>query len=255
MAGKQCGEELREGYEVVASRRTQEGWRPRALPEAIATLFPELFETDSQIKKACRRKFVFVNSKAANCSTEVGSCSDVVILSRVTNRDLSGGIVNGSTQPNIEVIFQDDHLAVVVKPQGISTVGKGGNVTNLLSLVLEPTRASVELSKGALHSPKPVHRLDRLTGGLLAVAKTSAAMTKLASSFANREVEKKYVALVHGLIGEEEGKFDTPVDGKEAFTIYKRQRFWEVGGGQYISEVSLSPKTGESTLRHHCRCS
>merc|ERR1712078_969029 len=107
---------------------------------------------------------------------------------------------------------------------------RGNACSNVFSSVpycLKPTRAPLEDSGGALLRPRPVHRLDKLTGGLLIVAKTNVAMTKLGSDFRTRKVHKKYIALVHGKPKEPAGSFDAPIQKKNAFTSYTAGRTWE----------------------------
>jgi 23S rRNA pseudouridine1911/1915/1917 synthase len=86
-----------------------------------------------------------------------------------------------------------------------------------------------------------VHRLDRYTSGVLLVAKTDAAHRALAAQFASREVEKVYLALVHGSIRQEEGRIEKPIardpvrrvrmtarvqQGRAASTRYRVLRRW-----------------------------
>ena len=59
--------------------------------------------------------------------------------------------------------------------------------------------------------PGIVHRLDRYTSGVLLVARTDAAHRALAAQFAAREVEKVYLALVHGEVKQDSGRIDTPI--------------------------------------------
>ena len=91
-------------------------------------------------------------------------------------------------------------FAVVVKPEGVNTVGdaRGGwTAERMLPYFLAPT-IGVE---GALVRPRPVHRLDALTSGLLVVAKTRLAATSLSEAFTVERVTKRYRAVLCGCGG------------------------------------------------------
>eukprot|EP00536_Pseudo-nitzschia_multiseries_P013112 jgi/Psemu1/290688/fgenesh1_pg.541_\ len=95
------------------------------------------------------------------------------------------------------VVYQDDVLAVVNKPENRTTIGNGnGNgecesdLQSILGFLLAPSPLD------PLYAPRPVHRLDRRTSGLVVVAKTKATMRDLSKAFATRSVQKTYTALV-----------------------------------------------------------
>ncbi len=98
----------------------------------------------------------------------------------------------------LEVLFEDDHVAVVVKPQGIPTTG-AKSLQSYVPFALQPTRAPPEESKGAIPKPRPGHRLDKATGGLVTCAKTFAALAQLREDFNNRNVQKEYVSTASGI--------------------------------------------------------
>lgn len=94
------------------------------------------------------------------------------------------------------IIFEDNHLLVVVKPPGLLVQGDDSGRPTLL-----------EWAKGYLkekyHKPGRVfmglvHRLDRLAGGVVILARTSKAASRLSEQFRNRETEKTYLAVIEG---------------------------------------------------------
>ena len=99
-----------------------------------------------------------------------------------------------------------------------------------------------------------MHRLDRPTYGLVVVAKTRPALVALSKAFANRRVQKRYVAIVSGSVDHDgdEGMIDTPISGAEAET-----RFVVRGHGRcltwgWITSLDLWPRTGRRhQLRRH----
>ncbi len=99
----------------------------------------------------------------------------------------------------LRILYEDDHLVAVDKPAGMTVhagagVERGTLVNALLGRFGRLSGVGGELRPGI------VHRLDRLTSGVLLVAKTDAAHQELARQFASRQVNKLYVALVHGLV-------------------------------------------------------
>ncbi|QDZ19466.1 RNA pseudouridylate synthase [Chloropicon primus] len=246
---------IREGYEVVAE--CQADWEEeKPLTDALLALFPELFKEKSSAKNAARRKLVMVNDKVMRCSGKVSTSDLVTVTNRTTiTKDLSIYLPKevAETVKTIKVVYEDDHLGVMVKPRGMLSHGKGYECANsLVAHLLEPTKASVEESGGSMHRPRLCHRLDMLTGGLLLVAKTSVAMQALSKAFSERDISKEYFAIVHGKLEEESGIIDKPVEGKEAVTRFERGRTYTAGGAAVVTEVTLFPKTGRrNQIRKH----
>ena len=100
----------------------------------------------------------------------------------------------------LDVVFEDEYLAVVNKPAGmIVHAGAGDEERNRGTLVNALLFRFQNLSElGGEARPGIVHRLDKETSGLMVVAKTDEVHRKLAAQFASRQVKKSYVALVGG---------------------------------------------------------
>jgi 23S rRNA pseudouridine1911/1915/1917 synthase len=102
----------------------------------------------------------------------------------------------------LEIVYEDDDLAVVNKPAGMMVHAGAGatdderNRGTLVNALLH--RFGALSGVGGELRPGIVHRLDRETSGLMIVAKNDAAHRKLSEQFSGREVKKTYVALVHG---------------------------------------------------------
>jgi 23S rRNA pseudouridine1911/1915/1917 synthase len=102
----------------------------------------------------------------------------------------------------LEIVYEDDDLAVVNKPAGMMVHAGAGatdderNRGTLVNALLHRFRALSGV--GGELRPGIVHRLDRETSGLMIVAKNDVAHRKLSEQFSGREVKKTYVALVHG---------------------------------------------------------
>ena len=110
--------------------------------------------------------------------------------------------------------MKDDDLAVIDKPAGMMVhAGAGDEEQNrgtLVNALLFHFGKSLSQSGGELR-PGIVHRLDKQTSGLIAVAKNDSAHRKLGEMFAERKLRKMYLALVHGWMKEDAGTVNLPI--------------------------------------------
>jgi len=110
----------------------------------------------------------------------------------------------------IDVVFEDAHLAVVLKPAGLVVhPGHGARRGTLVHALLGRGMPLAPL--GGPERPGIVHRLDKETSGLLVVAKTDAAHRALAAMFAERRIKKTYLALLWGRPRPASGRIDAPI--------------------------------------------
>jgi 23S rRNA pseudouridine1911/1915/1917 synthase len=140
----------------------------------------------------------------------------------------------------LRILYEDADLVAIDKPAGMVVhAGAGVHAGTLVNALLHHF-ASLSKVGGELR-PGIVHRLDRYTSGVLLVAKTDAAHRALAGQFAGREVEKIYLALVHGAVKHQEGRIEKPIardpvrrvrmtarleHGRTAWTRYRVLRRW-----------------------------
>jgi len=134
----------------------------------------------------------------------------------------------------IEILYQDDWIAVIEKPPGMTVhPGAGQTRGTLVNALLHhlPGLSGI----GGVERPGIVHRLDRETSGLMVVAKSDAAHVELARQFAQRTTTKIYRALVEGVPKQREGRIEGPIgrhpvhrkrmtirpDGRAARTDYR----------------------------------
>ncbi len=103
----------------------------------------------------------------------------------------------------LDVIYEDSDLVVVNKVSGMtvhSGAGENGRAGTLVNALLH--RFGQLSSMGGELRPGIVHRLDRLTSGVILIAKTDRAHRRLAEQFEKREIDKTYLAIVHGTVEE-----------------------------------------------------
>jgi len=110
----------------------------------------------------------------------------------------------------LQILYEDDDLAAIDKPAGMVVhAGAGIHSGTLVNAILHHF-ASLSKTGGDLR-PGIVHRLDRFTSGVLLVAKNDMAHQYLAKQFSSREVEKVYLAMVHGAVHPEHARIDKPI--------------------------------------------
>ncbi len=111
----------------------------------------------------------------------------------------------------ISVIYEDEDILVVNKPKGLVVHPANGNPDGtLVNAILALCKDSLSGIGGEIR-PGIVHRLDKDTSGLLIVAKNDKTHIKMSEQIKNREVKKTYVALVRGIVPEEEATIDMPI--------------------------------------------
>ena len=110
----------------------------------------------------------------------------------------------------LDVLYEDDAFVAIDKPAGMVVhAGAGVHGGTLVNALLG--RFESLSGVGGELRPGIVHRLDRFTSGVILVAKNDAAHRALASQFAGRQVEKTYLALVHGRVPAEQGRIEKPI--------------------------------------------
>ena len=110
----------------------------------------------------------------------------------------------------LEILYQDDQLAVVVKPCGMVVHPAAGNADGTLVNALLYHLDSLSGIGGEMR-PGIVHRLDKETSGLMLVAKNDAAHAALSRQLSERRMEKHYRAVVFGRMKEEQGVVEQPI--------------------------------------------
>ena len=110
----------------------------------------------------------------------------------------------------LEILYEDQYLAVVVKPEGMVVHPAPGNEEGTLVNAL--LHHLTDLSGiGGEERPGIVHRLDKDTSGVMLVAKDDQTHLSLSKQLSNREIEKHYRAKVYGLMKEMEGEIEQPI--------------------------------------------
>ena len=154
----------------------------------------------------------------------------------------------------LEILYEDNHIIVVVKPFNILSQGDSTGDKSIMDYIKEYIKNKYN-KPGNVYLGL-VHRLDRPVSGIMVFAKTSKAASRLSKYFNEHSIEKKYYAIVHGKILND-GKFVDKIkkdnnsgnsyisdEGKDAELDYKVIKYDEKSNSTL---VSIDLKTG----RHH----
>ena len=216
-----------------------EGVKPIRLIDYVLEIFPQM-ATRSSAKKALKKGAVKVdgNQRPSGWWLKPGMKLELFDLELTPPKILP---------MKLEVVFEDDYLAIIHKPAGISVSGnKYVTIQNALLFNLKPSS-----SDDAMAWPKPVHRLDFPTSGLLLIAKTSMAVIGLGKQFENKVVKKRYRAIVSGKLPKH-GVVESPVADQFARTVYRSIKYIPSPMTEWLTLVDLFPETGRThQLRIH----
>ncbi len=189
---------LYEHFRVVADR----GQQLLRVDKFLINHLPD--SSRNRIQAAAKAGFVYVNGESVKSNYRVKP-GDVVTL--MLDRPRYENTIEPENIP-LDIVYEDDELLVVDKPAGLVVHPGCGNYTGTLVNAIayhlrdlpsyDPNDPSVGL----------VHRIDKDTSGLLVVAKTPNAKTKLGVQFFNKTTRRRYNALVWGNPGESEGRIE-----------------------------------------------
>ena len=249
--------ELYEHYRVVADKGQQ-------LLRIDKFLLDHLKDTSrNRIQLAARAGFIHANGQPVKSNYRVKP-GDVVTL--LLDRPRYENTIEPENIP-LDIVYEDDDLLVVNKPAGLVVHPGCGNYTGtLVDAIAWHMRNNPEYDP---NDPAVglVHRIDKDTSGLLVVAKTPEAKTKLGVQFFNKTTRRRYNALVWGNLADDEGRIEgniarNPRDrmqmavfapdseiGKHAVTHYRvLQRFG------YVTLVECILETGRThQIRVHMK--
>jgi 23S rRNA pseudouridine1911/1915/1917 synthase len=217
-----------------------EGAPDARLDQLVSQIFPA-FPTRASARKACERGEVAVDGWLSESCRWVRPGYEVLWVAGAETRQMR------VLERPIPVLFEDDQLAVVHKPAGMPTSGHWARTLER-TLPVNLRRCTLP---DALPTPRPVHRLDAPTSGLVLVAKTRSAHAALGQAFEGRRVRKRYRAIAIGKL-EGEGTIEEQIEGRPAKSRYVAVEHSQALRTEFITTLDLFPETGRThQLRLH----
>ena len=194
----------------------------------ISSVDTEISRTAAQ--RLIEEQAITVNGKNTKASYKVQE-NDVIEIQENEPKEIE---LKAENIP-VEIIYEDEDIIVVNKPKGLVVHPAVGNPDGtLVNAIMAICKDSLSGIGGEIR-PGIVHRLDKDTSGILIVAKNDTAHVNLSEQIKNHEVEKTYIALVRGIVKENEATINMPIgrstkdrkkmavskNGKNAITHFK----------------------------------
>ena len=158
-----------------------EKYNNKKLNNFILDSFPTL--NKNTLFKALRKKDIRINNVRVSEDKTIYTGDEITIY-------IVDELLFGKEQTNIEVVYEDDNILVVNKPEGIPVTEDQSSTNNLTKILKEKYGNHI----------KPCHRIDRNTKGLVLFSKNDEALSILLEKFKSKEIEKHYIAKVYGII-------------------------------------------------------
>jgi 23S rRNA pseudouridine1911/1915/1917 synthase len=218
--------------------------------------------TRSKVQAGIEEGFVQVNGKTVKSNHKIKPHDLITVRLRKPRND-------GKVMPEqipLDIRYEDDEVMIIFKPAGLVVHPGVGNHSGTLVNALAWHFKELPIVEGTNEYPGVVHRIDKDTTGLMVIAKTDLAISKLAKQFFDHTIERRYRALVWGDFEEDEGTITGNIGrheryakmfavyedgdyGKHAVTHYRViQRFG------YVTLVECQLETGRThQIRVHMK--
>ena len=211
-----------------------ESYMDERLDKFLSAVLPD--QSRSYLQKMIKDGSVLVNGKAQKASYRMEDQDEVL----VALPELKEPEIEAENIP-LDILYEDDDLLMVNKPKGMVVHPSAGHLTGtLVNAVMYHCKDCLSGINGVMR-PGIVHRIDMDTTGVLVICKNDKAHNHVAAQLKEHSITRKYRAIVHGVIKEEEGTVDASIgrhpverkkmaagvkNGKRAVTHYRvLQRF------------------------------
>lgn len=200
----------------------EEGQQGERIDKCIADVYDEL--SRSYVQKLIKDDRVLINGVSCKANDRV-SCDDSVFFSA------PDAVIPDILPENIplDILYEDADLIIINKPKGMVVHPAPGHYSGtLVNALLYHCKDDLSGINGVLR-PGIVHRIDMDTTGSVLVCKNDIAHAAVAAQLKDHSINRKYIALVHGVIAEDSGKIDAPIgrhpnDRKRMAINYKNGR-------------------------------
>ncbi len=166
--------------------------------------------TRSRIQKLVSEGFVVVNGKEVKSNYKLREGDEITIeIPEAKETEIV------AEEIPLDIVFEDDCMLVVNKPQGMVVHPAAGNYSGtLVNALMAHCGDRLSGINGEIR-PGILHRIDKDTSGLLMVAKNDTAHLGLSEQIKEHSLTREYLALVHGKIKEDSGTIDAPIGRDE----------------------------------------
>ena len=213
--------------------------------------------TRSNLKKIIEHKNVKINKFIIDSASKKIKLNDNIEVNLIQDE-------NNKIKPSkikLNIIHEDKDILIVDKPAGMVVHPGAGNFKDtLVNALIYKYKNKLSNINGNLR-PGIVHRIDKLTSGLLVVAKNNKAHSELGKQFSEHSIERSYLALVWGVLRPLNGKIETligrskknrqkmsvsEIGGKKAITNYVTKKIFDIKDVPKISFVECKLETGRT---------
>lgn len=211
------------------SLQADETYMDERLDKFLSAMLPD--QSRSYLQKIIKDGNVLVNGEPKKSSYRLEDGDEVTAdLSELKSPDIEPENIP------LDILYEDDSILMVNKPKGMVVHPSAGHYTGtLVNAVLWHCQGQLSGING-VSRPGIVHRIDKDTTGVLVVCKNDAAHNAVAAQLKEHSITRKYRAIVHGVIKEDEGTVDAPIgrhpterkkmasgvkNGKRAVTHYR----------------------------------
>ena len=190
----------------------------------------------SKIQKLIETDNITVNDKLVKNSYIVRVDDVIKVNEMVENNDILPENIP------LDIVYEDEYLLVVNKPSGMVVHPALGHYSGTLVNAL---MYYTNLSNNDVR-PGIVHRIDKDTSGLLLIAKNDDVHLALSEELSKRKVNRKYIALVHGVIKNDTGTIDAPI-GRDLFDR-KKMSVTDLNSKEAVTHFKVLERLNDATL-------
>ena len=183
---------------------------PDLTGRSVKKIMYEHFKMSTRLINKVKWGCIFVNDTSVTVNKTVNNGD---ILKIILPPEESENIV--PTAMTLSIIYEDEYLLVIDKPPYIPVHPSQGNYYDTLANGV----VHYWQQKGQQHVYRPVNRLDKDTSGLIIIAKNQYAHQQLSQQIIDKRLQRKYLAVVHGIIPNDSGFIEQPIARKEGSTI------------------------------------
>ena len=191
----------------------------------------------NKVQKLIETNNILVNDKTVKNSYTVRTDDEIKI-----NEIIEENTEIVKEKMDLDIVYEDDYLLVVNKPNGMVTHPALGHYKGTL---VNGLMYHTSLSNSSIR-PGIVHRIDAYTTGLLLVAKNDDVHALLSEELKKRKINRKYIALVYGVIKEDTATIDAPIG--RSITDRKKMTVTDINSKDAITHIKVLERYKDATL-------